>query len=263
MRMRPFSRRAPKESPYSTQFRLTVCEEGLDRHDRDACELVMPPHNKSAALEELGAYARNAGLHLSQLSMILPGQAGELCVAGLARQPGVFYSVFFSSFISFAMGIWGFLGFVFMGIEPSMPVLAAEFAFFCAIMLVRFAAVDLGLRLTPKGAQIIAQAAANVRWAKEVASGNIAVPQRLSPTEVADLLAVLLAMGYHDLAAKMADAFRLNGTISYDDAPEATQALAFCARRPLTGSEPLHLGGISPAELILQNVRDIVTILDR
>ncbi len=262
-RRRLFSRRARKEPPYRTQFRLAICAEDLDRHDRDACELVMPPHAQSAALEDVCAYARDPGLHLSQLSMIIPGQAGELCVDGLARQPGVFYSVFFSSVISFTMGMWGFLGFLFMGIESSMPVLAAEFVFACAILLVRLAAVDLGLRATPKGARIIAQAAANIRWAKGVVDGTIAMPQGLSATEIADLLAVLLATGHHDLAADMADVLRRNEHMSCDNVPEARQALDFCARRPLAVSTPPLLYKASPVELILQNVRDIVAAIHR
>ena len=254
-RRRLFSRRARKEPPYRTQFRLAIREGGVDRHDRDATQ--------SAALEEVCAYARDPGLHLSQLSMIIPGQAGELCVDELARQPGVFYSVFFSSVISFTMGMWGFLGFLFMGIESSMPVLAAEFVFACAILLVRLAAVDLGLRATPKGARIIAQAAANIRWAKGVVDGTIAMPQGLSATEIADLLAVLLATGHHDLAADMADALRRNEHMSCDNVPEARQALDFCARHPLAVSTPPLLYKASPVELILQNVRDIVAAIHR
>ena len=257
-----FSHRG-QELLYRTRLRLTINTRDLDRYDRDACELVVPPKTQSASMEDLCAYARDPGWHLTRLGRILSESTGALYATELVRGPGSFYSFLFCPFVGFLVFVWAMLGFLLIGIEPSTPVIAAQFAFSMAVMFIRFSMVDLGARLTPKGAQVVARARACVRWSEEVIQGDAPVPRDLTSADVTDLLSTLLAMGHLDLAAGMADALLLNGYASRDDIPGAQQAICFCTRRPLAGSVPQLKHEKSPAELILDNVHKVVRMLER
>lgn len=258
-----FSRLTQNMPLYSTQLQLTVSTEHLDRYDRDACELVLPPRTRSANMEELCTYARDVGQHYNGLGVILSERTSDLYAAELVRTPGNFYSFLFSPVISFLVGIWALIGFMFIGIEPSMPVIAAQFVFAMAIFIIRFAKVDVGARITPTGAQILAQAQATIRWARAAVKGDASVPHDLTSIDIADLLATLLATGNHDLATDIAGVLLRSGYGSRDDMPEAQQALAFCARRTLADSVPQLKHEKSPVELILDNLHETVLMLER
>lgn len=258
-----FSRLTQKMPRYNTQFQLIITTEHLDRYERDACELVLPPRARSASMEELCTYARDVGQHYNGLGVILSERTSDLYAAELVRSPGIFYSFLFSPVISFLVGVWALIGFMFIDIEASMPVVAAQFAFAASIFLIRFAMVDVGARIMPTGAQILAQAQATIRWAQAVAKGDSATPCDLASTDIADLLATLLATGNHDLAADTAGALLRSGYGSRADMPEAQQALAFCARRTLADSVPQLKHEKSPVELILDNLHETVLMMNR
>lgn len=248
---------------YRTQLQLTVNTGDLDRYDRDACELVMPPKIQSASMEDLCTYAKDPGWHFTRLGRILSESTDALYATELVQGPGSFYSFLFCPFFDFLVFVWAVLGFLFIGIEPSTPVIAAQFTFSMVVMFIRFSMVDLGARLTPTGARVVAQARACVRWAEAVIQENVPMPRDLTSADVTDLLSTLLATGHVDLAADLADALLLNGYASREDIPETRQAICFCTRRPLADSVPQLKHEKSPAELILDNVHEVVLMLLR
>lgn len=126
-----------------------------------------------------------------------------------------------------------------------------------AVMIGRATLVDLGVRLTPAGAHVLAQANANVRWAEGVKRGSVAVSLGLAPDEVVRLLATLLAMGRHDLAADVAECLACKGYVDRLDDSCAREAIDFCTRRPYSNTSAMRTE-LPPADVLLESVADTV-----
>ena len=239
---------------YGAHLRLAVQGSDLGVYDLDAIEVVMPPGAAAASVEELCRHARGPEEQYRRLRGFLEGCVDDLCSAGLARRPGPLARLVFNPFVNFLVCIWCVFGPAAALADPDPMLAAVSVGLIVAVMVFRALFVDLGLRLTPESAQVLAHASANVRWAEEATRGGGAPARRLAGERAADLLAVLLAMGRHDLAADLADLLvRLGGADESDD----LQAASFCARRPY-GDAAGAERSLSPVDLLLERTDDLV-----
>ena len=190
---------------YGAHLRLAVKTAGLSRYDLDALKLVMPPDAANSSVEELCRHARSADQY-RRLGRFLKDYVGELCSAGLAHRPNPLVYLVFNPLVSILACLWCVFGPAAALTDPSPTIAGVSVALIVAVMIFRVAFVDLGLRLTPAGCQVLAHASANVSWAATARNGDASLVRELADEQVADLLAVLLAMGRRDLAGDLAGA---------------------------------------------------------
>ena len=197
---------------------------------------------------------RGPGEQYRRLRGFLEGCVDDLCSAGLARRPGPLARLVFNPFVNFLVCIWCVFGPAAALADPDPMLAAVSVGLIVAVMVFRALFVDLGLRLTPEGVQVLAHASANVRWAEEAIRGGGASARRLAGERAAALLAVLLAMGRCDLAADLADLLVRLGDA---DEPDDLQAASFCARSPY-GDAAGAERSLSPVDLLLERTDDLV-----
>lgn len=227
------------------------------QYDADALRLVMPPQASRANLEELYSRASDAYRPLGSFLVLM---ADDLVALGLTRRPGALYRIVFSWPITVFTCLWCLFGPALALLEPGTAGSAVACVMMIAVMLGRAMLVDLGTRLTPEGARVLAQGHANIRWAECLSRGTIALPGRLSPDEVTRLLATLLAMGRHDLAGDVADCLMSSGYARVLDSPHARQAIDFCMRRPYIDTSVMRKD-LSPADLLIESIDKTMDIM--
>ena len=241
---------------YGAHLRLAVEAAGLSRYDLDALEIVMPSDTVNANVEELCKHARNADQY-PQLGCFLKGYADDLCSAGLAHRPNPLVYLVFNPLVSILACLWCVFGPAAALTDPSPALAGVSVVLIIAVMIFRAFFVDLGLRLTPTGCQALAHAAANVSWAATARHGDASLVRELTSEQVADLLAVLLAMGRHDLASDLAD--RLVSAKGEGDPDErgTPMAASFCARRRYIDASTMKQD-LSPVDLLIKQTDDLV-----
>ena len=241
---------------YGAHLRLAVKTAGLSRYDLDALKLVMPPDAANSSVGELCRHARSADQY-RRLGRFLKDYVGELCSAGLAHRPNPLVYLVFNPLVSILACLWCVFGPAAALTDPSPAIAGVSVALIVAVMIFRVAFVDLGLRLTPAGCQVLAHASANVSWAATARNGDASLVRELADEQVADLLAVLLAMGRRDLAGDLADRLvRVKG----EDDPDARgtpMAASFCARRRYIDASTMRQD-LSPVDLLIKQTDDMV-----
>lgn len=241
---------------YGAHLRLAVEAAGLSRYDLDALEIVMPPDTVNANVEELCKHARNADQY-PQLGCFLKDYVGELCSAGLAHRPNPLVYLVFNPLVSILACLWCVFGPAAALTDPSPAIAGVSVALIVAVMIFRVAFVDLGLRLTPAGCQVLAHASANVSWAATARNGDASLVRELADEQVADLLAVLLAMGRQDLAGDLADQLVYVKGEGDPDARGTSMAASFCARRRYIDASTMRQD-LSPVDLLIKQTDDMV-----
>ena len=141
--------------------------------------------------------------------------------------------------------------------DPSPVVAGVSVALIVAVMVFRALFVDLGLRLTPAGCQVLAHAAANVSWAAAARHGDASLVRALADEQVGDLLAALLAMGRFDLAEDLAGRIARVAEAGGRAARDVPMAASFCARRPYMDG-PAMRESRSPVDLLVEQTKDLV-----
>ena len=241
---------------YGSHLRLAVKTAGLSRYDLDALKLVMPPDAANSSVGELCRHARSADQY-RRLGRFLKDYVGELCSAGLAHRPNPLVYLVFNPLVSILACLWCVFGPAAALTDPSPAIAGVSVALIVAVMIFRVAFVDLGLRLTPAGCQVLAHASANVSWAATARNGDASLVRELADEQVADLLAVLLAMGRRDLADDLADQLvRVKGE-GDPDARGTSMAASFCARRRYIDASTMRQD-LSPVDLLIKQTDDMV-----
>lgn len=241
---------------YGAHLRLAVEAAGLSRYDLDALEIVMPPDTVNANVEELCKHARNADQY-PQLGCFLKGYADDLCSAGLAHRPNPLVYLVFNPLVSILACLWCVFGPAAALTDPSPALAGVSVVLIIAVMIFRAFFVDLGLRLTPAGCQVLAHASANVSWAATARNGDASLVRELADEQVADLLAVLLAMGRRDLAGDLADQLVYVKGEGDPDARGTSMAESFCARRRYIDASTMRQD-LSPVDLLIKQTDDMV-----
>ena len=241
---------------YGAHLRLAVKTAGLSRYDLDALKLVMPPDAANARGEELCRHARSADQY-RRLGRFLKDYVGELCSAGLAHRPNPLVYLVFNPLVSILACLWCVFGPAAALTDPSPAIAGVSVALIVAVMIFRVAFVDLGLRLTPAGCQVLAHASANVSWAATARNGDASLVRELADEQVADLLAVLLAMGRRDLAGDLADQLVYVKGEGDPDARGTSMAASFCARRRYIDASTMRQD-LSPVDLLIKQTDDMV-----
>ena len=175
----------------------------------------------------------------------------------LAQRPGMLSRIIFSAPVAVAVCLSCLFCPSLVLEHPGTADAIVLCVMLIAVMIGRATLVDLGVRLTPAGARVLAQANANVRWAEGVKRGSVAVSLGLAPDEVVRLLATLLAMGRHDLAADVAECLACKGYVNRLDDSRAREAIDFCTRRPYSNTSAMRTE-LSPADVLLESVADTV-----
>lgn len=237
-------------------LRLAVKTAGLSRYDLDALKLVMPPDAANSSVEELCRHARSADQY-RRLGRFLKDYVGELCSAGLAHRPNPLVYLVFNPLVSILACLWCVFGPAAALTDPSPAIAGVSVALIVAVMIFRVAFVDLGLRLTPAGCQVLAHASANVSWAATARNGDASLVRELADEQVADLLAVLLAMGRRDLAGDLADQLVYVKGEGDPDARGMSMAASFCARRRYIDASTMRQD-LSPVDLLIKQTDDMV-----
>ncbi len=241
---------------YGAHLRLAVKTAGLSRYDLDALKLVMPPDAANSSVEELCRHARSADQY-RRLGRFLKDYVGELCSAGLAHRPNPLVYLVFNPLVSILACLWCVFGPAAALTDPSPAIAGVSVALIVAVMIFRVAFVDLGLRLTPAGCQVLAHASANVSWAATARNGDASLVRELADERVADLLAVLLAMGRRDLAGDLADQLVYVKGEGDPDARGTSMAASFCARRRYIDASTMRQD-LSPVDLLIKQTDDMV-----
>ena len=241
---------------YGAHLRLAVKTAGLSRYDLDALKLVMPPDAANSSVEELCRHARSADQY-RRLGRFLKDYVGELCSAGLAHRPNPLVYLVFNPLVSILACLWCVFGPAAALTDPSPAIAGVSVALIVAVMIFRVAFVDLGLRLTPAGCQVLAHASANVSWAATARNGDASLVRELADEQVADLLAVLLAMGRRDLAGDLADQLVYVKGEGDPDARGTSMAASFCARRRYIDTSTMRQD-LSPVDLLIKQTDDMV-----
>lgn len=241
---------------YGAHLRLAVKTAGLSRYDLDALKLVMPPDAANSSVEELCGHARSADQY-RRLGRFLKDYVGELCSAGLAHRPNPLVYLVFNPLVSILACLWCVFGPAAALTDPSPAIAGVSVALIVAVMIFRVAFVDLGLRLTPAGCQVLAHASANVSWAATARNGDASLVRELADEQVADLLAVLLAMGRRDLAGDLADQLVYVKGEGDPDARGTSMAASFCARRLYIDASTMRQD-LSPVDLLIKQTDDMV-----
>lgn len=241
---------------YGAHLRLAVKTAGLSRYDLDALKLVMPPDAANSSVEELCRHARSADQY-RRLGRFLKDYVGELCSAGLAHRPNPLVYLVFNPLVSILACLWCVFGPAAALTDPSPAIAGVSVALIVAVMIFRVAFVDLGLRLTPAGCQVLAHASANVSWAATARNGDASLVRELADEQVADLLAVLLAMGRRDLAGDLADQLVYVKGEGDPDARGTSMAASFCARRRYIDASTMKQD-LSPVDLLIKQTDDLV-----
>ena len=241
---------------YGSHLRLAVKTAGLSRYDLDALKLVMPPDAANSSVEELCRHARSADQY-RRLGRFLKDYVGELCSAGLAHRPNPLVYLVFNPLVSILACLWCVFGPAAALTDPSPAIAGVSVALIVAVMIFRVAFVDLGLRLTPAGCQVLAHASANVSWAATARNGDASLVRELADEQVADLLAVLLAMGRRDLAGDLADQLVYVKGEGDPDARGTSMAASFCARRRYIDASTMKQD-LSPVDLLIKQTDDLV-----
>ena len=241
---------------YGAHLRLAVKTAGLSRYDLDALKLVMPPDAANSSVEELCRHARSADQY-RRLGRFLKDYVGELCSAGLAHRPNPLVYLVFNPLVSILACLWCVFGPAAALTDPSPAIAGVSVALIVAVMSFRVAFVDLGLRLTPAGCQVLAHASANVSWAATARNGDASLVRELADEQVADLLAVLLAMGRRDLAGDLADQLVYVKGEGDPDARGTSMAASFCARRRYIDTSTMRQD-LSPVDLLIKQTDDMV-----
>lgn len=241
---------------YGAHLRLAVKTAGLSRYDLDALKLVMPPDAANSSVEELCRHARSADQY-RRLGRFLKDYVGELCSAGLAHRPNPLVYLVFNPLVSILACLWCVFGPAAALTDPSPTIAGVSVALIVAVMIFRVAFVDLGLRLTPAGCQVLAHASANVSWAATARNGDASLVRKLADEQVADLLAVLLAMGRRDLAGDLADQLVYVKGEGDPDARGTSMAASFCARRRYIDASTMRQD-LSPVDLLIKQTDDMV-----
>ena len=241
---------------YGAHLRLAMKTAGLSRYDLDALKLVMPPDAANSSVEELCRHARSADQY-RRLGRFLKDYVGELCSAGLAHRPNPLVYLVFNPLVSILACLWCVFGPAAALTDPSPAIAGVSVALIVAVMIFRVAFVDLGLRLTPAGCQVLAHASANVSWAATARNGDASLVRELADEQVADLLAVLLAMGRRDLAGDLADQLVYVKGEGDPDARGTSMAASFCARRRYIDASTMRQD-LSPVDLLIKQTDDMV-----
>lgn len=241
---------------YGAHLRLAVKTAGLSRYDLDALKLVMPPDAANSSVEELCRHARSADQY-RRLGRFLKDYVGELCSAGLAHRPNPLVYLVFNPLVSILACLWCVFGPAVALTDPSPAIAGVSVALIVAVMIFRVAFVDLGLRLTPAGCQVLAHASANVSWAATARNGDASLVRELADEQVADLLAVLLAMGRRDLAGDLADQLVYVKGEGDPNARGTSMAASFCARRRYIDASTMRQD-LSPVDLLIKQTDDMV-----
>ena len=179
----------------------------------------------------------------------------ELCGAGLATRPGPLLQLVFAPFISFALSAWCVIGPVVAVPDPDTRLVPVAIVLFLAVMICRAVLVDLGLRLTPDGARVLGTVDANVRWAEAALHGGPSALHGLGDVQTADLLAALVAVGCHELAADLADRLVASGTDG-GRGSAANQAARLCMRHRYVDMSSMRQDA-TVLDLLLKQVRDL------
>lgn len=234
---------------------VNVRAQELGPYDRDSAGLVMPRGAKSASVSHLCGLIDSGDLY-RPLGRFLKQFSTDLCDSGLARRADAFSSIVFSAPASLLSCIWCLLGPALAEMRPDTWLAPVACGLMLAVIVCRAALVDLGLRLTPTGAQILGQAFANVHWAEGVCRGDIDPSRDLPPERAAELLSVLLAMGEIRLASEMASHLARKGYAECPDAAGAASAVRFCAWRTYIDT-PSVKQEFSPAGLLINEVSEL------
>ena len=241
---------------YGAHLRLAVKTAGLSRYDLDALKLVMPPDAANSSVEELCRHARSADQY-RRLGRFLKDYVGELCSAGLAHRPNPLVYLVFNPLVSILACLWCVFGPAAALTDPSPAIAGVSVALIVAVMIFRVAFVNLELRLTPAGCQVLAHASANVSWAATARNGDASLVRKLADEQVADLLAVLLAMGRRDLAGDLADQLVCVKGEGEPDAHGTPMAASFCARRRYIDASTMRQD-LSPVDLLIKQNGDMI-----
>ncbi len=241
---------------YGAHLQLTVNDPGASHCDLEALKIVMPSDTLTASVEELCKQADDAGQY-QRLRHFLGSFTEDLCVAGLAHKPNPLLHLVFNPFVNLIVCLWCLFGPAAALTEPGPEIAAVSVGLIIAVMVFRAAFVDMGLRLTPDGCRILAQAKATVRWAKMEILGDTTPGQNLTDEQAADVLAVLLAMGRPDLATNLADQLILHKTREKPDTNCVSMAASFCARHSYIDVKTMKKD-ISPIGLLLECTDNLV-----
>ena len=125
----------------------------------------MPSDTLTASVEELCRQAGDADQY-QRLRRFLKNFAEDLCAAGLAHKSNPLLHLVFNPFVNLIVCLWCLFGPAAALTEPGPEIAAVSVGLIIAVMVFRAALVDVGLKLTPEGGRILAQAKATVRWAK-------------------------------------------------------------------------------------------------
>lgn len=240
---------------YGSHLWITVTNREPERHDRDALELVMPPDARSASVEDLYARMWHASSY-DPLRHFLGSYDDELCEAGLATRPNPLLQLVFAPLISFALSAWCVLGPMVAVPEPDTRLVPAAIVLFLTVMICRAILVDLGLRLTPEGARVLGTVDANVRWVEAALHEGPSAFHDLGGAQTADLLAALVAVGCHELAADLADCLVASGDMDGGEGSAASQAARLCMRRRYVDASTMRRDA-TVLDLLLKQVRDL------
>ena len=161
----------------------------------------------------------------------------------------------FAPFISFALSAWCVIGPVVAVPDPDTRLVPVAIVLFLAVMICRAVLVDLGLRLTPDGARVLGTVDANVRWAEAALHGGPSALHGLGDVQTADLLAALVAVGCHELAADLADRLVASGTDG-GRGSAANQAARLCMRHRYVDMSSMRQDA-TVLDLLLKQVRDL------
>ena len=241
---------------YGAHLQLIVNDPGASHCDLEALKIVMPSDTLTASVEELCRHARSADQY-RRLGRFLKDYVGELCSAGLAHRPNPLVYLVFNPLVSILACLWCVFGPAAALTDPSPAIAGVSVALIVAVMIFRVAFVDLGLRLTPAGCQVLAHASANVSWAATARNGDASLVRELADEQVADLLAVLLAMGRRDLAGDLADQLVYVKGEGDPDARGTSMAASFCARRRYIDASTMRQD-LSPVDLLIKQTDDMV-----
>lgn len=241
---------------YGAHLQLTVNDPGASHCDLEALKIVMPSDTLTASVEELCRQAGDADQY-QRLRRFLKNFAEDLCAAGLAHKSNPILHLVFNPFVNLIVCLWCLFGPAAALTEPGPEIAAVSVGLIIAVMVFRAALVDVGLKLTPEGGRILAQAKATVRWAKMEILGDTPPGRDLTDEQAADVLSVLLAMGRPDLATNLADQLILREAPEKPDANSVSMAICFCARRSYIDVNTMKKD-ISPIGLLLECTDNLV-----
>lgn len=139
--------------------------------------------------------------------------------------------------------------------EPDTRLVPVAIVLFLAVMICRAILVDLGLRLTPEGARVLGTVDANVRWVEAALHGGPSALHGLGGAQAADLLAALVTVGCHGLAADLADRLVAGGADG-GEGSAANQAARLCMRRRYVDASTMRQEA-TVLDLLLKQVRDL------